>query len=306
VKEQIEGRGDARRDDIRGREARCGQTFGRDNGDPKTGRAQHGRIVGALADRHHVGWIEGHHEIGLLLRFAPRPQADGRQIECLVDLRLPAERIGREQVYGQPVAQLGKLAAHTVDQVPVEGQSAVDIQHEMVEVQCAAAGDGEFNAHSLLRKAIIAQSHRPGVYNDRMTEKAEQISTDQARRLQRGLIFVGILAAVIVAGLAVGLYFLSQNEAATRTVRDLFIIVLALEFMVLGIALVVLLVQLSRLILLLQMEIRPMLESANDAISTVRGTTDFLSENLIQPVIQLNSSLAGLRKVLEMFSLFRR
>jgi len=139
-----------------------------------------------------------------------------------------------------------------------------------------------------------------------MTEKAERMSTDQGRRVQRGLIFVGILAAVIVAGLAVGLYFLSQNEAATRTVRDLFIILLALEFMVLGIALVVLLVQLSRLILLLQMEIRPMLESANDAINTVRGTTDFLSENLIQPVIQLNSSLAGLRKLLEMFNLFRR
>jgi hypothetical protein len=139
-----------------------------------------------------------------------------------------------------------------------------------------------------------------------MTESADGMSAGQARRLQRGLILVGILAAVIVAGVAVGLYFLAQNEAATRTVRDIFIIVLALEFMVLGIALVVLLVQLSRLILLLQMEIRPMLESASEAINTVRGTTDFLSENLIQPVIQLNSSLAGLRKLLELFKLFRR
>ncbi len=139
-----------------------------------------------------------------------------------------------------------------------------------------------------------------------MSESAEQMSARQARRVQRGLILVGLVAVVIVAGLAVGLYFLSQNEAATRTVRDIFIIILALEFMVLGIALVVLLVQLSRLILLLQMEIRPMLESASEAINTVRGTTDFLSENLIQPVIQLNSSLAGMRKLLELFNLFRR
>jgi hypothetical protein len=139
-----------------------------------------------------------------------------------------------------------------------------------------------------------------------MTESADRMSESQAKRVQRVLILVGILAVVIVAGLAVGLYFLSQNEAATRTVRDIFIIVLALEFMVLGIALVVLLVQLSRLILLLQLEIRPMLESASEAINTVRGTTDFLSENLIQPVIQLNSSLAGLRRLLQLFNVFRR
>lgn len=144
------------------------------------------------------------------------------------------------------------------------------------------------------------------MYNGRMTEPLDRSSANQSKRVQRGLIFVGVLGALIVAGLAVGLYFLSQNEAATRTVRDLFIIVLALEFMVLGIALVVLLVQLSRLILLLQMEIRPMLESASEALNTVRGTTDFLSENLIQPVIQLNSSLAGMRRLLEIFRLFRR
>lgn len=84
------------------------------------------------------------------------------------------------------------------------------------------------------------------MYNGRMTEPLDRSSANQSKRVQRGLIFVGVLGALIVAGLAVGLYFLSQNEAATRTVRDLFIIVLALEFMVLGIALVVLLVQLSR------------------------------------------------------------
>jgi hypothetical protein len=139
-----------------------------------------------------------------------------------------------------------------------------------------------------------------------MTESLDRLGANQSKRVQRGLILVGVFGVLIAAGLGVGLYFLSQNEAATRTVRDLFIIVLALEFMVLGIALVVLLVQLSRLILLLQMEIRPMLESATEALNTVRGTTDFLSENLIQPVIQLNSSLAGMRKLLEVFRLFRR
>jgi hypothetical protein len=110
---------------------------------------------------------------------------------------------------------------------------------------------------------------------------------------------------LILSGLAVGLYFLGQNEATTRNVRDILLIVLAVEFMVLGAALIVLLIQIARLTLLLQMEIKPLLESANDAVNNLRGTTLFLSENLVEPVIRLNSSLAGIRRLLEVFRLFR-
>lgn len=113
-----------------------------------------------------------------------------------------------------------------------------------------------------------------------------------------------ICAVLILAALAVGLYFLGQNEAATRNVRDILLVVLALEFMVLGVALIVLLVQIARLTLLLQTEIRPLLENANEAINSLRGTTLFLSENLVEPVIRLNSSLAGLRRLLEVFRIF--
>jgi hypothetical protein len=66
------------------------------------------------------------------------------------------------------------------------------------------------------------------------------------------------------------------------------------------VALIVLIVQLSSLVNLLQNEVRPMLEATNETINTLRGTTEFLGENLVEPVIKLNSYLAGLKRLLDM------
>ncbi|MGA2819554.1 MAG: hypothetical protein ABSF61_02700 [Anaerolineales bacterium] len=127
----------------------------------------------------------------------------------------------------------------------------------------------------------------------------------KSNRVRLWTVVAVVIALLILVGLAVGLYFLAQNEATTRNVRDILLIVLALEFMVLGAALIVLLVQIARLTLLLQIEIKPLLESANETVNSLKGTTVFLSENLVEPVIQLNSSLAGIRRLLEVFRLFR-
>ena len=84
------------------------------------------------------------------------------------------------------------------------------------------------------------------------------------------------------------------------------IIVMALEFMFLGVALLVLIVQLATLINLLQNEIIPIVESTNETANTLRGTTVFLSENLTEPVIKLNQYLAGLTKLIQLLGLTRR
>ena len=84
------------------------------------------------------------------------------------------------------------------------------------------------------------------------------------------------------------------------------IIVMALEFMFLGIALLVLIVQLATLINLLQNEIIPIVESTNETANTLRGTTEFLSDNLTEPVIKLNQYLAGLMKLTELIGLTRK
>jgi hypothetical protein len=125
-------------------------------------------------------------------------------------------------------------------------------------------------------------------------------------RLRRKLLLYGAALLIILAAAGVGLFFIARDEALTRTARDVFLILLALEFMVVGVALIVMVVQLARLLLLLEMEIRPMLENANETLDALRGTTLFLSENLVEPVVKLQSSLAAMQRVLEILGLMRR
>jgi amino acid permease len=96
-----------------------------------------------------------------------------------------------------------------------------------------------------------------------------------------------------------------QNEpssnATTGRVRDVFIIFMALESLVIGVAMIVLIVQLATLINLLQNELKPIIHSTNETVNTLKGTVTFLSENLTAPVITLNSYLAGIKTFFDVF-----
>ncbi|HHX66355.1 MAG TPA: hypothetical protein GX702_15875 [Chloroflexi bacterium] len=81
-------------------------------------------------------------------------------------------------------------------------------------------------------------------------------------------------------------------------VRDVAIVLLALESLVIGVLLAVLLIQLRGLVRLLREEIAPMINSASDTVNTVHGTVDFVSEHLVSPVIKVSSYATGARRVL--------
>jgi len=76
-------------------------------------------------------------------------------------------------------------------------------------------------------------------------------------------------------------------------VRDIAIVLLALESVVIGILLAVMLLQLRKLIRLLREEIAPLLDSANETLHTVKGTTTFVSQNVVNPLIKASSYSAG-------------
>jgi hypothetical protein len=114
---------------------------------------------------------------------------------------------------------------------------------------------------------------------------------------------IGIaIAAVLFVGLIItGAVLLLTGDADTAAKwRDVFIIFMALEMLVIGVAIVILMVQLAVLINLLQNEIRPILESTNQTVNTVKGTAEFLSKNVSDPVIKLNGALAGLRQLINL------
>ena len=115
---------------------------------------------------------------------------------------------------------------------------------------------------------------------------------------------VGLIAgAIVVIALLVGsiVLLLQSGSETTAKVRDIFIIFMALEFLIIGLALVILIIQLARLINLLQNEVKPILDSTNETANTLRGTTQFLSDHLVEPVIKLNEYLASLQSLLKVF-----
>lgn len=122
----------------------------------------------------------------------------------------------------------------------------------------------------------------------------------------RGVIFAAVAAVIVLlALLGLAIYALLQPNTPTERIRDIFVIVVALETLIIGVALIVLLLQLASLINLLQNEIRPILHSATETVDSLRGTTDFLGETVVEPVIKLNSYVASVRRVLELIGLKR-
>lgn len=115
-----------------------------------------------------------------------------------------------------------------------------------------------------------------------------------------------VLLLLIVVGIVLAVGAMLRNPAGTETVRDILIIFVAGESFLIGLALIVLIVQLARLTALLQNEVRPILESTNDTVNTLRGTSQFLSENVVRPVMKVNGSLAALRRAMDLVRPRRR
>ena len=80
------------------------------------------------------------------------------------------------------------------------------------------------------------------------------------------------------------------------TARDIAIIIVALESIIIGVLLAILGIQIIRLIRMLREEVLPILSSTQETIGTVRGTATFVSDHLVQPVVKAASFTAGARK----------
>ena len=127
----------------------------------------------------------------------------------------------------------------------------------------------------------------------------------ELRRQRLIVIGLGIIVIFSLCLLVIGFYFLlnpelTSNETVAR-VRDVFIILMALESMLTGLALTILIVQVARLTNLLENEVKPILNSTNETISNLRGTSKFLSDNLVEPVIKLNEVVAVIQRMTEIF-----
>ena len=117
-----------------------------------------------------------------------------------------------------------------------------------------------------------------------------------------------ILGALVLLAVIIGLIVLLMLTGSENVgkIRDIFIIFMALESLIIGIVLVILIVQLSVLINLIQNEIKPIMQATNETVNTLKGTSAFISDNLAETVIKLNEYLAGLKKFLDLLFPLRK
>ncbi|HEY42464.1 MAG TPA: hypothetical protein G4O11_00585 [Anaerolineae bacterium] len=114
------------------------------------------------------------------------------------------------------------------------------------------------------------------------------------------VIGAGLLVLLLITGVVFAVISMVNNPNKTETIRDIVIIFMAIESLLIGLVLIVLITQLARLTTMLQNEVKPILDSTNETINTLRGTTTFLSDNLVEPVVKVNSYIAALRRAIEL------
>lgn len=138
-------------------------------------------------------------------------------------------------------------------------------------------------------------------------EPVYESKPDPDQQRKRNLtILVVVIGVLILAGIIFSIIALSGMDSdGTGKIRDIFIIFMAVEFLIIGIALVILIIQLASLINLLNNEVKPILKSTTETVNTLKGTTQFLSDTMVGPVIKLNEYLAGLKKLIDLVNIFK-
>ena len=147
--------------------------------------------------------------------------------------------------------------------------------------------------------------------DEKVNNSIEDKSAFEDKRKQRLLVVGLVVLGIVILGILItGIVFLvSPGLTSIDTVsrlRDIFIILMALESLLIGLALTILIIQITRLTNLLENEVKPILDSTNETISNLRGTTKFLSDNLVEPVIKLNEILAVFQRFTDLVKISRK
>jgi len=135
---------------------------------------------------------------------------------------------------------------------------------------------------------------------------AEAIQTGEVGREGRPWTKVVIVAAAVVVIVALGFggYQLFVYPTVAQVLRDIFIILMAVESLAIGILLSVLIAQIINLTRLLREEVLPILNSTNETVDTVKQTTAFVSDVVVSPLVKVVSTASAVQGGLR--AIFRR
>jgi uncharacterized membrane protein len=130
---------------------------------------------------------------------------------------------------------------------------------------------------------------------------AETGQNDRKPLISRIGIALGVIAIVALVALLIwGIFWAATNHpGAIEALRDIVIIGLALGSCLFGVTFVIMLIMIVRLVNMLEFEIKPILQQTNETVRTLRGTTAFVSQNVVRPVTTASGYLAGFRRTIK-------
>lgn len=141
----------------------------------------------------------------------------------------------------------------------------------------------------------MSNTQLPAFTEPNVTQEA---SASREPLIPIGYVIAGVVVTLIVSVLFIALLvYLAINYAdIILVVRDIFIIALGLMSCLSGIVLILLLIAVTRLINMLEFELKPILMKTNETLGTIRGTTVFMSQNVVRPMTTASSYMAGIRR----------
>ncbi|MBE2185135.1 MAG: hypothetical protein IAE89_17015 [Anaerolineae bacterium] len=105
---------------------------------------------------------------------------------------------------------------------------------------------------------------------------------------------LGVVVLLFVITLLLAANNIEQTEQMIRLLRDLMIIFLALEGILVILALAILIIQIAQLVNIIQNEVQPILENTQEAVETANVTARFVSKNVAGPMVAFSGFFAGL------------
>jgi hypothetical protein len=123
--------------------------------------------------------------------------------------------------------------------------------------------------------------------------KSSEAKAPMDPRAKWMIIIVSIAVVVIVALLVIAGFLLYSRPQATAFLRDIAVIILAFETLLVIFFLGVVIVLLIYVILTLERGIKPVIHATSETVHTVRGTTVFVSETVVSPIMKAASILGA-------------
>lgn len=115
-------------------------------------------------------------------------------------------------------------------------------------------------------------------------------------RLIRLSAILGILLILILFGAALAAALTAAETWAPviRIFRDIFLLILILESVLVIAALAILMLQAAGFFIMLKTEVKPIINNARETTRLSKATAQFINDNAVDPLIQIKSFLAGL------------